>query len=60
MTWHDDSTNKFNFLVREGVDVVLVDFERAERCFCSGLEEAMKALEKCLADKSYLGGIGTT
>lgn len=50
--------NKHNFLVRDGYDVVLVDFETAKRgCPSSELEDEMSALQSNLEDTSYLGGV---
>ncbi|KAF8060736.1 hypothetical protein FPV67DRAFT_1452827 [Lyophyllum atratum] len=49
-------TNKHNFLVREGHDVVLVDFESAKKCSAQELEDEMNALQKCLEDPSFRGG----
>ncbi|KAM3506332.1 hypothetical protein MY10362_002443 [Beauveria mimosiformis] len=49
--------NKHNFLVRDGHDVVLVDFEVAKReCSSRELEDEMRALESSLEETSYLGG----
>lgn len=50
--------NKHNFLVRDGHDVVLVDFETAKRgCSPSELEEEMSALKSSLESTSFLGGV---
>ncbi|KAG4427289.1 hypothetical protein IFR05_017227 [Cadophora sp. M221] len=50
--------NKYNFLVRDEHDVVLVDFEVARRdCSPSELEAEMSALKSRLDDKSFLGGV---
>ncbi|PVH68584.1 hypothetical protein DL98DRAFT_522668 [Cadophora sp. DSE1049] len=50
--------NKHNFLLRDGHDVVLVDFEMAKRgCSASELEDEMGHLESSLADTSFRGGI---
>ncbi|OAQ96889.1 hypothetical protein LLEC1_05319 [Akanthomyces lecanii] len=50
--------NKHNFLVRDGHDVVLVDFEVAKRdCSSLELEDEMRALKSSLEDTSYRGGI---
>nr|RBQ95325.1 hypothetical protein FVER53263_21046 [Fusarium verticillioides] len=51
-------TNKFNFLVRDGRDVMIADLEAAEQgCSQEGLEEEMKGLKACLEDTSFLGGV---
>lgn len=45
--------NKHNFLVRDGHDVVLIDFEVAEReCSSLELEDEMRALKSSLEDTS--------
>ena len=50
--------NKFNFLVRDGHDVVLVDFEPAKPdCSLAELEDEMSALENSLKDTSFRGGV---
>jgi len=50
-------TNKFNFLVRDGHDVMIIDIEAAEQgCSQDELEEEMKGLEACLENTSFLGG----
>ncbi|KAM0327405.1 hypothetical protein ACHAQA_005691 [Verticillium albo-atrum] len=50
--------NKHNFLVRDGHDVVLVDFETAKHnCSSQELEEEMCALESSLGDASFRGGV---
>lgn len=50
--------NKYNFLVKEGQDVILIDFEVAEQdSTLEELEEEMSTLENHLADKSFRGGI---
>ncbi|KAG7135408.1 hypothetical protein HYQ46_008930 [Verticillium longisporum] len=50
--------NKHNFLVRDGHDVVLVDFETARRnCSSQELEDEMSALENSLEDRSLRGGV---
>ncbi|KAF9484899.1 hypothetical protein BDN70DRAFT_871879 [Pholiota conissans] len=49
--------NKHNFLVREGHDVVLVDFETAKKCSPQELEDEMNALEENLNDPSFRGGV---
>jgi hypothetical protein len=49
-------TNKHNFLVREGNNVVLVDFELAKMCSPQELEDEMNALKECLEDTSPRGG----
>lgn len=50
--------NKHNFLVRDGHDVVLVDFETAKRdCSPAELEDEMSALKSSLEDTSFLGGV---
>lgn len=50
--------NKYNFLVRDGHDVVLVDFEVAGReCSSQELQEEMKALSRSLEDTSGRGGV---
>lgn len=50
--------NKHNFLVREGHDVVLVDFESAKRdCPASELEDEMSALQSSLESESCRGGV---
>lgn len=49
--------NKHNFLVRDGHDVVLVDFETArQECSSQELEDEMRALNSSLEDTSYRGG----
>ncbi|KAF8952384.1 hypothetical protein BDZ97DRAFT_1681774 [Flammula alnicola] len=50
-------TNKHNFLVREGHDVVLVDFETAKKCSPQELEDEMNALKESLEDPSFRGGV---
>ncbi|KAK1990759.1 hypothetical protein LX36DRAFT_737802 [Colletotrichum falcatum] len=51
-------TNKHNFLVRDGHDVVLVDFETAKRdCSPPELEEEMSALKSSLEGTSFRGGV---
>ncbi|KAH6969347.1 hypothetical protein DER45DRAFT_549034 [Fusarium avenaceum] len=50
--------NKHNFLVWDGHDVVLVDFETAKRgCSPSELEEEMSALRSSLESTSFRGGV---
>ena len=49
--------NKHNFLVREGHDVVLIDFETARKCSLQELEGEMNALQESLADPSFRGGV---
>jgi predicted Ser/Thr protein kinase len=50
--------NKHNFLVRDGHDVVLVDFETAEHsCSPQELEDEMSALQNSLEDTSFWGGV---
>ncbi|KAH9218307.1 hypothetical protein DL95DRAFT_490162 [Leptodontidium sp. 2 PMI_412] len=50
--------NKYNFLVRDEQDVVLVDFEAARRdCSSSELEVEMSGLKSSLEDPSFLGGV---
>lgn len=49
--------NKHNFLVRDGHDVVLVDFETARRNSSQELEDEMSALENSLEDRSFRGGV---
>ncbi|KAF5236327.1 hypothetical protein FANTH_11279 [Fusarium anthophilum] len=50
-------TNKFNFLVRDGHDVIIADLEAAEQgCSQDELQEEMKGLKACLEDMSFLGG----
>ncbi|KAG6840535.1 hypothetical protein C0991_006130 [Blastosporella zonata] len=51
---HGD-TNKHNFLVREGHDVVLVDFETVKKCSPQDLEDEMNALKGNLEDPSFRG-----
>lgn len=53
---HGD-TNKYNFLVREGHDVVLVDFETAKKCSPQEIEVEMNALNESLEDPSFRGGV---
>jgi hypothetical protein len=54
---HND-INKHNFLVREGYDTLLIDFEFAEQdCPSKELEEEMSGLERSLNDPSTRGGI---
>ncbi|KAK0109554.1 hypothetical protein ONS95_002240 [Cadophora gregata] len=51
--------NKHNFLVRDGHDVLLVDFETAKHnCLPQELEDEMKALESSLEDTSFRSGVG--
>ena len=50
-------TNKHNFLVREGHDVVLVDFETAKKCSPQELKDEMDALQESLEDPSFRGGV---
>ncbi|KAG6848764.1 hypothetical protein H0H93_014289 [Arthromyces matolae] len=54
---HGD-TNKHNFLVREGRDVVLIDFEAAKKCSPQELEDEMNALKGNLEDPGFRGGTG--
>lgn len=50
--------NKYNFLVRDGHDVVLVDFETAKHdCSPQELEDEMHALESSLEDTSFRGRV---
>ncbi|KAI7771528.1 hypothetical protein LZL87_011731 [Fusarium oxysporum] len=50
-------TNKFNFLVRDGHDVVIADLETAKQGRSQDeLEEEMKGLKASLEDTSFLGG----
>jgi serine/threonine protein kinase len=50
--------SKHNFLVRDGRDVVLVDFETAKRgCSSSELEEEISALKSSLESTSFRGGV---
>lgn len=50
--------NKHNFLVRDGYDVVLVDFETVKRhCSPQELEAEMRALKSNLEDTSFRGGV---
>ncbi|KAF7554170.1 hypothetical protein G7Z17_g3116 [Cylindrodendrum hubeiense] len=50
--------NKHNFLVRDGHDVVLVDFETAKRdCSPRELEDEMNDVMRNLEDTSCLGGM---
>ncbi|KAJ3767462.1 hypothetical protein FB446DRAFT_696315 [Lentinula raphanica] len=49
-------TNKFNFLVREGHDVVIVDFETAKKCSPGELEYEMNALREFLEEPGFRGG----
>ena len=50
--------NKHNFLVRDGHDVALVDFETAERnCALLQLDGEMSALKDSLEDTSFRGGV---
>lgn len=49
--------DKHNLLVRDGHDVVLVDFETAKRgCSPCELEDEMSALKSSLEDTSFRGG----
>jgi len=51
--------NKHNFLVRDGHDVVLVDFETAKRnCSAQELEKEMSMLKSSLEDTIFRGGVG--
>jgi len=49
--------NKHNFLVREGHDVVLIDFEFAKKCLPQELEDEMNAVKGSLEDPSFRGGV---
>ena len=49
--------NKHNFLVREGHDVVLIDFEFAKKCSPQELEDEMNGLKGSLEDSSFRGGV---
>lgn len=50
--------NKHSFMVRDGCDVVLVDFEFAERdCSPQELKKEMDALQSNLEDLSFRGGM---
>lgn len=50
--------NKYNFLVRDGHDVVSVDFETVKHsCSPQELEEEMSALKSSLEDPSFRGGV---
>jgi hypothetical protein len=50
--------NKHNFLVRDGHDVVLVDFETAKHnCSLAELQDEMSALISSLEDTSFRGGV---
>lgn len=49
--------NKHNFLVREGHDVVLIDFECAKKCSLQELEDEMNGLKGSLEDPSFRGGV---
>ena len=49
--------NKHNFLVREGHDVILIDFEFAKKCSPQELEDEMNALKGSLEDPSFRGGV---
>jgi len=52
-----DDTNKFNFLVRDGHDVMIADLETAKQaCSQDELDEEMKGLRASLEDTSFLGG----
>lgn len=49
--------NKYNFLVRDGHDVALVDFEMAKRdCSPLELDDEMSALKSSLEETSFRGG----
>ena len=48
-------TFKFNFLVRGGHDVVLIDFETAKECSPQDLEDEMNALKESLEEPEYCG-----
>lgn len=48
--------NKHNFLVREGHDVVLIDFEYAKKCSIQELEDEMNALKESLETPTFPGG----
>ncbi len=51
--------NKYNFLVRDGHDVVLVDFEMAKQnCSPQELKDEMSTLKSSLEDPSFRGGVG--
>ncbi|KAJ2899373.1 hypothetical protein MKZ38_003080 [Zalerion maritima] len=50
--------NKHNFLVRDGYDVVLVDFETAKRdCSPLELEDKISTLKSSLKGTSFRGGV---
>ncbi|KAI1260731.1 hypothetical protein F5Y18DRAFT_404355 [Xylariaceae sp. FL1019] len=50
--------NKHNFLVRDGQDTVLVDFEAATfGCSLEEMDEETGALKRTLQDKSFRGGV---
>ncbi|KAI0164027.1 hypothetical protein GGR57DRAFT_452093 [Xylariaceae sp. FL1272] len=50
--------NKHNFLVRDGQDIVLVDFEMAKFwCSLEEVDDEMGALKRTLQDKSFRGGV---
>ncbi|KAF5965526.1 hypothetical protein FBULB1_12173 [Fusarium bulbicola] len=50
-------TNKFNFLVRDGHDVIIADLEASEQgCSQDELQEEMKGLKACLENMSFPGG----
>jgi predicted Ser/Thr protein kinase len=50
--------NKHNFLVREGHNTVLIDFEFAkQKCSAGELEEEMTSLKSSLRDPSSRGGV---
>ncbi|KAL0955501.1 hypothetical protein HGRIS_001740 [Hohenbuehelia grisea] len=49
--------NKHNFLVREGHDVVLIDFETAKKGSPQDLEDEICALQESLEDPGFLGGV---
>jgi hypothetical protein len=50
--------NKYNFLVRDDCDVVMVDFETVKRnCSSEELAEEMSGLKASLEDTSSRGGV---
>lgn len=51
--------NKHNFLVREGCDVVLIDFETAKKCSAQELKDEMNNLKQSLEDPCFRGGVET-
>ncbi|KAG6848765.1 hypothetical protein H0H93_014290 [Arthromyces matolae] len=48
--------NKHNFLVQEGDNVIMIDFETSTQCSSQELKDEMKTLKESLEDLSFRGG----